>query len=99
MDEFQLKDPIQRALLGGSSLDILNGGIYHHKVYAEFVHPTLAEHNNRRRSTAGDRLCSRCRLANPLCVVETKWMGKNMLSAEEIIWDLLRVELAAFYSW
>ena len=31
------------------------------------------------------------------CVVESKWIGKNGVSASEIIWDLLRLELVAYH--
>jgi hypothetical protein len=77
--------------------DVLNS-IYGEKIHAEFVHPTLAGH------TAGPGRRPEIDFAvvadwpKPLCVVETKWMGKNLLSADEIIWDLLRLELAAFNS-
>jgi len=31
------------------------------------------------------------------CAVETKWVGKNGLSAAEILWDLMRLELIAHH--
>ena len=99
MYEFQCErsELFNERYLSTAVSDILNG-IYHHRVHSEFVHPTLAEHTNGPGRRPEIDFAVVADWPNPLCVVETKWMGKGLLSAEDIIWDLLRLELAAYHS-
>src|SRR5262245_51814972 len=64
-------------------------------VHSEYVHPVLA----RERTGPGRRpevdFAVVDSQGRPRCVVESKWCGVNGLSAEQIIWDLLRLELVS----
>jgi hypothetical protein len=72
--------------------------IYKQEVHSEFLHPVLAPEKTgpgRRPevdfAVIGDS-------SNPSCVLESKWVGGNSLAAEEVVWDLLRLELVAHFS-
>lgn len=73
---------------------ILNA-IYGHTVHAEFLHPILAPEKSGpgRRPQVDFAVVEQWPI--PLCVLETKWVGENLISAEDVIWDLLRLELIA----
>ena len=69
---------------------------YKAPVHAEVLHPVLAPLKSGkpgRRPEIDFAVIEAWPTAK--CFVETKWLGKSMLSAEEIIWDLLRLELVA----
>lgn len=99
MYEFQCNrsELFNERYLSAAVSDVLNS-IYGEKIHAEFVHPTLVGHTIGPGRRPEIDFAVVAEWPKPLCVVETKWMGKDLLSAEEIIWDLLRLELAAFNS-
>ncbi len=75
------------------------GHLYPHQVHAEYLHPILAPTRvglpGRRPEVDFAVVQDR---PNLICAVESKWVGKNGLSADAIIWDLLRLELIAHNS-
>lgn len=72
--------------------------LYRHEVRSEFLHPVLAP-----AKTGGPGRRPEIDFAvveaypKVKCVLESKWVGKNGLSAESVIWDLLRLELIAHH--
>lgn len=87
-NERYLSSPIANAL----------HSVYKKEVHSEYLHPVLAP----KTTGPGRRPEVDFAVVNNFpaieCVVETKWVGKNGLSAEEVIWDLLRLELIAHHS-
>lgn len=69
--------------------------IYKSEVHAEYLHPVLAPNKSGRgRRPEVDFAVIRS-YPDVQCVVESKWVGANGLRAEDVIWDLLRLELIA----
>ncbi len=72
--------------------------IYKEEVHSEFLHPVLAP----ARTGPGRRpevdFAVVAGSSVPICVVESKWVGANLLTAEDLVWDLLRLELVAHHS-
>lgn len=72
--------------------------LYPHQVHSEFLHPILAPTKiglpGRRPEV--DFVATEI-YPKIICAVKTKWVGRNGLSAEDIIWDLMRLELIAHY--
>ena len=64
-------------------------------VHSEFVHPVLAKHKPGRGRRPEVDFAVADETGVLKCVVESKWVGKDGLTAEQIIWDLLRLELIA----
>lgn len=72
--------------------------IYKNEVRAEYLHPAPApKQSGRGRRPEVDFAVIRD-YPNVECVVESKWVGANGLGAEEVIWDLLRLELIAHHT-
>jgi hypothetical protein len=72
--------------------------LYPHQVHSEFLHPILAPAKSGlpgRRPEVDFVVIEK--YPKVICAVETKWVGKNGLSAEDILWDLMRLELIAHY--
>jgi hypothetical protein len=69
--------------------------IYKQEVRSEFVHPVLGPFMKGpgRRPEVDFAVIGN--YPNVACVVESKWLGRSGLSAEEVLWDLLRLELIA----
>ncbi len=69
--------------------------VYGANVHSEFLHPILAPAKTGpgRRPEVDFAVVKTW--PTPLCVIETKWVGPTLLSASDIIWDLLRLELIA----
>jgi hypothetical protein len=72
--------------------------IYKQEVRSEFLHPVLANAMTGpgRRPEVDFAVINN--YPNLSCVVESKWLGANGLSVEEVLWDLLRLELVAHYA-
>ncbi len=74
------------------------GHLYPHRVHSEYLHPVLAPFKagkpGRRPEVDFAVVQNHPTL---VCAIESKWVGKNGLDAEDIIWDLLRLELIAHY--
>lgn len=72
--------------------------LYPHQIYAEFVHPVLAPFKEGMR---GRRPEVDFAVVDPYpkvrCAVESKWIGKDGLSAAAVLWDLMRLELIAHH--
>jgi hypothetical protein len=69
--------------------------IYKDQVRSEYLHPVLASAKTGpgRRPEVDFALVRNYPTIS--CVLETKWCGKNGLTAEDVLWDLLRLELIA----
>jgi len=69
--------------------------IYKQEVRSEYLHPVLGAG----RSGPGRRpevdFAVVGKYPKLSCALESKWLGSNGLTAEEILWDLLRLELIA----
>lgn len=87
-NERQLSTPISSVL----------NHLFPHQVHAEFVHPLLAAAKSGRpgRRPQVDFAVTQT-YPKIVCAVESKWVGKSGLSAEDILWDLLRLELIAHH--
>lgn len=72
--------------------------IYKHEVRAEYLHPVLAPKKTGRGRRPEVDFAVVQNYPNVDCVVESKWVGSNGLGAEEVIWDLLRLELIAHHT-
>ena len=72
--------------------------IYKNEVRAEYLHPVLAPKKSGRGRRPEVDFAVIQHYPNVQCVVESKWVGSNGLGAEEVIWDLLRLELIAHYT-
>jgi len=72
--------------------------IYKQEVRSEFLHPVLApaKIGPGRRPEVDFAVVSN--YPNVTAVLESKWVGANGLTAEDVIWDLLRLELIAHHS-
>jgi hypothetical protein len=71
---------------------------YKQDVHSEFLHPILApEMKGRGRRPEVDFAVVED-YPKLSCVLESKWLGPNGLSAEELLWDLLRLELIAHHT-
>src|SRR5262249_3500700 len=64
-------------------------------VHSEYLHPVLAKAKTGpgRRPEVDFAVIDGA--GKFKCVVESKWVGRDGLSAEQIIWDVLRLELVA----
>lgn len=87
-NERQLSTPIASVL----------NHLFPHQVHAEFLHPLLAAAKSGRpgRRPQVDFAVTQT-YPKIICAVESKWVGKSGLSAEDILWDLLRLELIAHH--
>jgi hypothetical protein len=72
--------------------------IYRNEVRAEYLHPVLAPKKIGRGRRPEVDFAVIHDYPNVQCVVESKWVGANGLGAEEVIWDLLRLELIAHHT-
>jgi hypothetical protein len=84
-NERYMSVPISNALVG----------IYKHEVHSEYLHPVLAAAKTGpgRRPEVDFAVISQYPHVD--CVLESKWIGDNGLTAEEVLWDVLRLELIA----
>jgi hypothetical protein len=84
-NERYLSTPISNAL----------HSLYKEQVRAEYLHPILApvKTGPGRRPEIDFALVRD--FPNVSCVLESKWVGSNSLTAADILWDLLRLELVA----
>ena len=64
-------------------------------VCSEYLHPVLAKERTGpgRRPEVGFAVVDSSRQIK--CVVESKWCGTSGLTAEQVIWDILRLELVS----
>jgi hypothetical protein len=70
--------------------------LFPHQVHSEFLHPSLAAACAGRRGRRPEvDFAVTAVYPKITCVVESKWVGRNGLTAEDVIWDLLRLELIA----
>jgi hypothetical protein len=72
--------------------------VFGHEVRSEFLHPVLAPAMNGpgRRPEVDFAVVKH--YPDLMCVVESKWVGSTGLTAADILWDLLRLELIAHNS-
>lgn len=72
--------------------------IYNMEVHAEFLHPILgpAKIGPGRRPEVDFAVINN--YPDLQCVLESKWVGVHGLSAEEVLWDLLRLDLISFHT-
>jgi hypothetical protein len=70
--------------------------IYKQEVRSEFLHPVLGpvKSGPGRRPEVDFAVVKN--YPHVSCVLESKWVGANGLSIEEIVWDLLRLELIVY---
>lgn len=69
--------------------------IYKREVHSEYLHPILAAAKTGpgRRPEVDFAVIEQ--FPHVGCALESKWVGANGLTAEEVLWDLLRLELIA----
>jgi hypothetical protein len=69
--------------------------IYRLEVHSEFLHPVLAAEKKGpgRRPEVDFAVVEQYPTIK--CAIESKWLGKTGLSADQVVWDLLRLELIA----
>lgn len=72
--------------------------IYRKDVWAEYQHPVLAKEMKGRGRRPEVDFAIVDPYPNAKCVLESKWVGSNGLSAEDVLWDLIRLELAAHHT-
>jgi hypothetical protein len=72
--------------------------LYKDEVRSEYLHPVLAPaaRGPGRRPEVDFALVNN--YPNVSCVLESKWVGRNGLTAEDVLWDLLRLELIAHHA-
>jgi hypothetical protein len=72
--------------------------IYRGEIRSEYRHPVLAPAmvGRGRRPEVDFAVVSN--FPDVSCVLESKWVGKHATKAEDILWDLLRLELIAHHS-
>jgi len=72
--------------------------VYKDEVRSEYLHPVLApaKRGPGRRPEVDFALVHN--YPHVSCVLESKWVGANGLTAEDILWDLLRLELIAYHT-
>src|ERR1039457_4681457 len=69
--------------------------IYKHEVRSEYLHPVLADHKLGPGRKPEVDFATVHNYPAVTSVVESKWVGPAGLSAADILWDLLRLELIA----
>jgi len=69
--------------------------LYKHPVHSEYLHPVLAPAKVGPGRRPEVDFASVQKFPSVSCVVESKWVGSNGLTASDILWDLLRLELIA----
>jgi len=72
--------------------------IYKEEVHSEFLHPVLAPAKTGPGRRPEVDFAVVHRYPDLRCVLEAKWVGPTGLAAEEVLWDLLRLELIAHHS-
>jgi hypothetical protein len=76
-----------------NALHYLHGG----EVRSEFLHPVLAPTKTGPGRRPEVDFAVVHHYPSVSCVLESKWVGANGLTAEEVLWDLLRLELIAHH--
>ena len=72
--------------------------LYGKNVWAEYQHPVLAKEMKGRGRRPEVDFAVVDPYPDAKCVLESKWVGSSGLSAEDVLWDLIRLELAAHYT-
>src|SRR4051794_21458402 len=71
------------------------GSIYKADIHSEFLHPVLAPHKSGRGRRPEVDFAVVETFPKIRAVVESKWVGRNGVSSEDVLWDLLRLETIA----